>query len=208
MVGFPGPNLYEWVEGLPVHDLGSTTAAPMLAMAAGLNGMVGIANVDNSGMSVMFSDGQSGPRQQAIPGTTLRPTCSSSSVLTCSVDMPTASGTCTGDGIRGPLALTETSDGAFWLAFALDHLIHDETITYVGGVQQCRVVSDTDRSTEEVVLMRLLADGSVAATTKWRQTITPYGAVTSVALASRGPRLYLAISENLIRTYAFDWANL
>jgi hypothetical protein len=194
-----GYSLYDWVECLPVRALGSgvTGIDFPLGVAAGLNGLVGVAHVDYSAIGVTFSDGETAARDQTVPGTALLGTC------------PCKTGNCKMDGIKtGPLALAATSDGAFWLAFALDHVDLDITATIVGTEGQvCQSTTTADRSTEEIVLMRFVADGSTAATTKWRLS-TPFGSTSALSLSSRGPRLYLAVSEGLIRAFAFDWANL
>jgi hypothetical protein len=71
----------------------------------------------------------------------------------------------------------------------------------------CQITITADRSAEEIVLMRLAPAGATAGTTKWRLT-PPLGSASQLALASRGTRLHLAVSERLIRTFAFDWAKL
>ncbi len=200
-----GPNipnsLYEWVEGQTAGSLGyagwTNPAIPTTpqSVAAGLGGFVGVAGLSGSGIAVMFVDGPIAGSHQVIAGTA--PAGCLSTACTA--------GTCKYDQIGSPLALTATSDGAFWLAYALDHIDYDYTTSH--NANTCQETATTTRSTEEVVLVRMVADGSTAATTKWR-TSTPLSSTTSLGLASKGSRLYLAISERQIRVFALDWASL
>jgi hypothetical protein len=201
-----GPNvpnyLCEWIEGQTARALGyagsSSPAIPATpqSVAAGLGGFVGVAGMSGMGIAVEFVDGPTAGSDQVIPGTApagcTNPTC--------------AAGTCKTDQIRSPLALTATSDGEFWLAYAVDHLDYDYTASY-NSAHTCQQTTTTTRSTEEVVLVRLAAGVGTAIATKWR-TSTPLSSVTSLALASQGSRLYLAISERQISVFALDWTSL
>jgi hypothetical protein len=67
--------------------------------------------------------------------------------------------------------------------------------------------SVADRSTEQVELVRLAGGGSVAPSKRWTFPIAP-GSAGDLDLAARGPRLYLAFSEELIHVFVFDWSKL
>ena len=75
----------------------------------------------------MFVDGPVAGSHQVIPGTApgscMDPTC--------------VPGTCKRDLVGSPLALTVTSDGAFWLAYAVDHLDTSYTRTCDSKAQTC-----------------------------------------------------------------------
>jgi hypothetical protein len=192
-------SLHEWVDGVPAQSFGVGASVPPapLGVAAGLNGIAGVAGVANAGIAVLFSDGAAA-QSQLVPGTAPGGTCDN---LAC------VSGPCKVDVLTEHLALTATSDGAFWLAYAIDHIDRYITATSDSSHPLCLRTTTTDRSTEEIVLVRLVPDGSTPVTPKWRVS-APLGSTTSLALASNGPRLYLAVSDLQIRAFALDWTNL
>jgi hypothetical protein len=195
--------LDDWPEGLPVRQIAtdpSGTSYP-LGVAAGLSGMLGVGEVTAGGVRVVFSDGMTAAREQATPDGATPPS-------TCALTAACQSGTCTMDVLTPPLALAATSDGAFWLAYGVDHIDRDTTSTISTGEGHiCMTTVTADRSTEEVILVRATADGSTPPSIRWRFS-TPFGSLTQLALAARGSRLDLALSERLIRTFAFDWQRL
>jgi hypothetical protein len=195
--------LYDWPEGLPVREIAmdaSGTSYP-LGVAAGLAGMLGVAEVTASGVQLVFSDGMTAAREQATPAAAIQPS-------TCPNVAACQSGTCKMDVLTPPLALAATSDGAFWLAYGVDHIDRDTTSAFsTGEAHLCMTTVTADRSTEEVILVRATADGSTAPSIRWRFS-TPLGSLTQLALSARGTRLDLALSERLIRTFAFDWQRL
>jgi hypothetical protein len=197
----PRPALVDLPVGLPIRQIGGMWDTSYdLSAAAGLNGMVGAASVGHDGIRATFCDAQTAARDVPIPSTPLL-------TGTCSC----TTGNCKFDGTTNAVALASTSDGAFWLAYAIDHIDRDITATMQGTTgplgPKCQSTVTADRSTQEIVLVRLTTDGSAAPTTKWRFS-TPLDSVGHIALVARGSRLMLAFSEDLIRTFTFDWAKL
>jgi hypothetical protein len=168
-----------------------------LDAAAGLGGLVGVVSVGRDAIVVIFSDGQTTATQVAIPSTPLL-------AGSCSC----TTGNCRYDGTTNAVALSATNDGAFWLAYAIDHIDRDITATSDGTVgpfgPECHSTITADRSMQEVVLVRLQADGASIPSIKWRMS-TLLDSVSHLVLAARGTRLMLAFSDTMTRTFAFDW---
>jgi hypothetical protein len=196
-----GPALVDMPLGLVGQRIGAMWSTSYdLEAAPGLGGLVGVASVGRDTIGLIFSDGQTAAKQVAIPLTPLM-----AGACSC------VSGNCKLDGTTNAVALASTNDGAFWLAYAIDHIDRDITATTDGTVgplgQKCQSAITADRSTQEIVLVRLTADAASTPTIKWRLSVA-LDSVLHLALAARDSRLLLAFSDGTIRTFTFDWAKL
>jgi hypothetical protein len=199
-MGMFGSVLEDQPEGTDARVIDGSSDGTGLVVAAGLNGTLAAAQWSSTEINLVISDGETAARKQTsrLP---LAPT-------SCPWQSSCQSGTCTMDQVFGELAITSTSDGAFWLAYGVDHIDQDVTASYTTGEAHiCQTTFGADRTTGEVVLMRVVPGDSTSAAVRWRVSKPPRW-LAYLALSARGDRLDLAISDLSIRTFALDWQKL
>lgn len=199
----------EWIDGSVVTDYPEDNSLTgRIAIASDASGHLGVVIGAAGGISVSYSNGSHVTNTQLIPvaaapfdggATCATPPGGACQDFTCKVDL-----------FRS-FAIASTSDGAFWVAHDVWHFDEDLNATLPNPQANCQRTVINNRSTEEIVLVRVTPDGSVAPSKRWSFS---YPAVpgywgANIALAARGPRLYAVFGlTSETRVFAFDWAKL
>ncbi len=201
--------LEEWIDGNVVTDYPEDNSLTgRIAIASDASGHLGVVLGAAGGISVSYSNGSQVTNTQLIPIAAAPfdgfPTCATPPGGVCQ-DF-----TCKVDQFRN-FAIASTSDGAFWVAHDVWHYDEDLKATLPDPQANCQTTVINNRSTEEIVLVRVTPDGSVAPSSRWSFS---YPAVTgnwgaNIALAARGPRLYAAFGlTSETRVLVLDWTKL
>lgn len=199
--------IQEWIDGRTVAGYPvDSSVLRSIAITSDALGHLGVVTVSGDGLVVSFSDGSHVTGSQVIPVappfrgvTPCVPPGGMCQDFTCKVDQ------------FGEFAIASTSDGAFWVAHDIWHFDEDVATTLPNAQSNCQTTLATNRSTEEIVLMRVAPDGSAVPTRRWSFS---YPAIpgywgSSIALAVRGSRLYAAFGVTTeTRVFVLDWTKL
>jgi hypothetical protein len=199
----------EWVEGTVVEGYPSDTSVyDALPVAAGSDGMLGVLRVAPSEVGVTFSDGTSVTNDQVLATMT-----QFDRLDDCLARGVCEDTTCDRIGTQSDVALTSTEDGTFWAAYVVSHQDQDWAATEDAG-GDCEVTIVDDRSSQELLLVRLDPNGAAAPSERWRFAMPYDGYLRGVSLAASGERLYLAVghqpgnTDQVTHLFALDWTSL
>jgi hypothetical protein len=198
----------EWLDGSVVSDYPADhSVIRNIAIASDAAGHLGVVIAAGDGLSVSYSNGSHVTNTQLIPvaapfggvSPCIAPPGGVCQDFTCKVDQ------------FGNFAIASTSDGAFWVAHDVWHFDEDLKATLPNPQANCQTTLINNRSTEELVLVRVTPDGSVAPSKRWSFSYpaVPGNWGADIALAARGSRLYASFGlTSETRVFVFDWAKL
>ncbi len=213
------PGVFDWVAGSTAPALLASLADTRLPLAAAsVGGGRVAASIGTVNAIAVVVQRASGPATVHTLPATPQLTIKGCPPLPLTGSMPPTPCTNSGDGILGQ-ALAAT-DGALWVAYVSRHEDSDHTQACFpfenSSICQDQLV--TDRSTNEVVLVRVRADGAPdAPTVVWRAPITgkPSPPGDAMAMVARGARLVLAVQSpglttrpNVVRYLMLDTSKL
>lgn len=213
------PGIYDWVAGSAEPSLLTSladTRIPLNATSVG-GGRVAASVTTVSAIAVVVQQASGPTTVHALPGTP-QLVIKGCPPLPLVGSLPATPCTNTGDGVLGQaLAATE---GALWVAYVSRHEDSDHTQACFPFENSsiCQDKFVTDRSTNEVVLVRVPTDGAPGAPTiVWRAPITgdPSPRGDGIAMDASGRRLVIAVQSpvrtavsNVVRYLMFDTSKL
>jgi hypothetical protein len=198
---YTGKQVEEWTDGNVLPYGQEDSGIWSLAGAAGLGGTFGVARVVDEGTVVSVSDGNARLSEQVIAEARGLP-----STQDCSAHISCAAYSCDVQGATR-VAMTSTSDGAFWVVYNLRHFDLGYTLEEDAD-GTCQTTGGEDRSSEQLVLVHVSPDAQVAPSVRWSVPIQ-FDEIRDLQLAARGSSLYLGVTEtDATHVFGFDWTSL
>ena len=145
-----------------------------LEAAAAGSGRIAVAAQNVDGIHLFVPDGSAGVHSQLLPGTQRADPTGCPSLSACTVVPPTP---CTARADSVPaFALAATGSADVWLAYLSKHVDEDrvQSCSLSGSSLNCRSEITADRSTAELILMRIPNDGAPAQASdiRWRAPVS------------------------------------